>query len=593
MKKIIVTPLECGWMSSAVYAQLNDEAIALGSQPHQELLSKGWRLAHFISGKETEGGYQGAVYVHENNKEVVIAHGGTSFSRLGTLDADWTAVVQGKLHTQITDALTLSITLNLRALLMEGQYTLVFTGHSLGGFLATLSLYFCQRQDLGYHFPDSCAVVFDPAGSQDVMLSLEPHARAGAGIGEEGIAQLDIMHFLSHPNYVNAFRPHAGGTKYALTSERMNTEISGLENSPITYLEKTHSLDNILLAFNSHTGYPFAHCCRIATDWPLIDLTDARSLGTLTGSLSVLSSLGTSLARHLTGTSQAVSEWRSILGGEEFQYAALQTIREAQSTSSATTLRSSLQSRRIFLDADYRSILRLNHFDKTMANFLRHWMLFKGLSIANDFCEHHHLTSTQRQFFIDIALDNENVVMQPEATISIFEWRKKFYDLIKIKGPDVLQLQAYVIQRVSELPQTIATIRAQGLIDAERIEALEQWTREAPQLSASSTVEPRQSINLFSALAPEIRSSATVDVHLNNTAFSESLSAGITHFKTAPTANYNYGCAIATAKDSKAGVKMTIGSAKKKAKVSIADGSEEDDTKAESLTKKSMGGGMH
>ncbi len=79
------TPLEYGWMSRAVYENLNMPE-GSSNPTHQNLLKKKWRLSHFISGKDNAGGYQGAVYIHDDRQEIVVSHCGTK--NIGSIAAD-------------------------------------------------------------------------------------------------------------------------------------------------------------------------------------------------------------------------------------------------------------------------------------------------------------------------------------------------------------------------------------------------------------------------------------------------------------------------------------------------------------------------
>jgi|GEM_PF-5627588 len=452
------TPLEYGWMAKAVYAQLDNPATAQKDDAHQKLLKKGWRLVRFVPALAEEGDYQGAVYLHEDRQEVVVAHAGTAFTRWGTLEADWEAVVNNQLHRQITHALDKTLTPAGCVSLRENHYQLTFTGHSLGGFLAALSLYICQRRDLGYHFPTSRAVIFDPAGSQDVMRTLEPHGLGGNGLGESGIANLDIVHFLSPPNYVNAFRPHAGGTMYAVTSAEMKAAIRPMENNIIGYLKQTHMLDNLLLAFDPKMGYPYPGNCRIVTDWPLMNLANLKELLTADGQVAFLWEMGTSLIGKLTGASpEQVSAWRAPFGGEEFQRAALAAVRGKY----ATDLRSLLQSRVIYREGNYDRVLRLCHFPSAMADFLSEVVsLSPNSSLLEEFFTQHGLTSEERQWFSDLKIEDSYLELPQEAPMTVFALRAVLRDLAVRKGPEIFGLGQFIKERqgIRRLPHPAITL---------------------------------------------------------------------------------------------------------------------------------------
>ena len=337
------TPLEYGYMASLSYANEGWDK----QEKFIALKQKGWKpivvgeYPDITPLRVSKSGYHGMVFANEARKEVVVAHRGTKC--LKDLETDALAVAQNQVQSHVTDALTTSLNENVQALLREG-YSLTFTGHSLGGFLATTSLYFCQRDDLGFHFPNSKAVVFDPAGSQDFIKLLEPHAESKHKLGDEGIAQLNVMHFVSLPNYVNSYAPHPGGTIYALSP----SEVPLKTMNPAKYLLAAHSLDNILRCFvglddqSKLAGYPKEAQCHMMTDWPLIQLNELQSLGTVVGALTTIPKLfmdGLQLmAKPFGMRADRVAFSERLLGGEEFRRALAMGVEAAQKNGGQITV---------------------------------------------------------------------------------------------------------------------------------------------------------------------------------------------------------------------------------------------------------------
>ncbi len=482
--KLLTPPLEYAWMSSAVYKTLTQSNIAATHAHHQKLLQRGWRLEYFIEGQfkkniYQESGYQGGIYVHEQRKEIVIAHAGTSLERFQTVEADWRAVVQQEIHPQVTDALDNTLKESVQSLL-KNHYQLTFTGHSLGGFLAALSLYFCQRSDLKYHFPHAKAVVFDSAGSQDFMIKSEPHAINNTGIKTEGIANLNISHFLSYPNYINAFRPHPGGTIYALLSPSINSAIQEKKNNPAGYLKLTHTLDNFLCAFDEKTGYPFPEYCRIATDWPLVDLKDLEELTTSIGRIKFLASCANSLFQQLTShEKKEISAWGKLWGGAEFQHAAWQTMHQGLETSH-NDFRSTLQSRRIFLPVDYRYTLRLCHFNNSSRNFLKDLIFFKNMPLLlRKFFEEHSFSKEETNILLQVIVKDDYVTLPSTFQKNIFDLRELLLQLEKEKGLLAFQLRDFMHKQVDEITDQVDELKENEAQNKERLQALEQWKKNA------------------------------------------------------------------------------------------------------------------
>ena|GEM_PF-5627594 len=571
-------PLEYGWMSQAVYARLDDAVIAAGNEFYQSLFNRDWDLVHFVP--VTESGYQGGVFVHHGHREVVVAHGGTSLDRLRTFVADNVGVIQNKLHQQITDALQhqASADKTILELLTNDKYQLTFTGHSLGGFLATLCLYFCQRQDLQHYYPASRAVVFDPAGSQDMMEQLEPHATASEGLGQEGIAKLNIVHFLSYPNYVNAFRPHPGGTKYALTSEVLQNSVVSLENDVWGYLMQTHKLENILAAFDVETGYPLREHCRIAADWPLINLTDLQKLKTQSGiameALRVtIDYLSSWFNRSLAREQAAPSRLRQLLGGGEFQRAA----RLAIYGETPADLREALLSRWIFLDDSYDCTLKLCHFSQPMATFLGDLAILEGFSPVETFFTHHDLAPEERALLLQIETNTERGVVKlpPEAQKTIFEFRDTLNELA-FRKPTFLKFRDFLRDHCNTLSQTIDTLRTQGEEHQARITKLEALLQEVRQPASR-----HQTVAIFSALTCKRKGKATVDGKFTHEGHRLNLEYADKAFQNTPLADHFFGSAFADEEEGEADVKYTVG----------APPEEKPEATGESTAKKPRSGG--
>jgi hypothetical protein len=85
------------------------------------------------------------------------------------------------------------------------EYSLSFTGHSLGSYLAELSVYYCH-QDLDY--PNVKAVTFDGPGSYEMMELLSGSEVIGSDTNFN-ILDFDITCYVNAPNIVNCSNTHA------------------------------------------------------------------------------------------------------------------------------------------------------------------------------------------------------------------------------------------------------------------------------------------------------------------------------------------------------------------------------------------------
>lgn len=430
------TPLEYLDMSDLAYADNDWE-----DQPvHQALLARGWQpcipfgKTSFL--RKGLGGYRGVVYVHNERKEIVCAHRGTA--SFAALDADVSAVVQHRVHAQVTAAIEVCLDKNVRDLLAQG-YSLTFTGHSLGGFLATTSLYFCQRTDLtsnngeSFYFPKSKAVVFDPAGSQGFIDTMEPHGTRHAGLGDNGIKNLNILHFVSLPNYVNAYAPHVGGTIYTLFPQGLTLDTV----NPVTYLKETHSLEKLRTCFlplplnnndDPRAGYPKIDQCKKMSDWPLIDVNDLASLSTVFGALSAPLKLGMDSLQglaHLAGyRPQRIAYIERLGGGESYRQALALAIAAAKQEKGQITVSTTLSSHYHSLNTSYDIALHSLHFGTAIENFLKEYRQYlHGTPSAALFFREKALTETDVAFFNNYNINAQGEVIQTATTTSIFASR--------------------------------------------------------------------------------------------------------------------------------------------------------------------------
>lgn len=91
---------------------------------------------------------------------------------------------------------------------MAETMALSFTGHSLGAFLAELSVFYCHS-DL--KFPYVKAVTFDGPGSRNMMEQLAAGTVEGGGHSWDDLkVNMDIIRYTAQPNAVNCANHHIG-----------------------------------------------------------------------------------------------------------------------------------------------------------------------------------------------------------------------------------------------------------------------------------------------------------------------------------------------------------------------------------------------
>lgn len=438
--RFVTTPLEYLEMSALAYQDTGWEQV----KSHQHLVEREWRMQRSSCNKEFlrqgEGGYRGIVYAHAKRKEVVCAHRGTA--SLSAIKADIALLIEQKVHAQVMESIRLCLDSAIQELLAEG-YSLTFVGHSLGGFLATASLYFCQRRDLcadyaaGLYYPNSQAVVFDPAGSQAFLMTLEPYAISHAGLGEAGMKNLNILHFLSLPNYINAYAAHPGGTIYGL----LPTHLSLKKLSAVAYLRETHALKNLRQCFvisenETNTGYPRPQQCRKMHDWPQVDCHEFAALGTLFGALTAPLKLGSDVLQalaHIVGCSrQRTLFLERLCGGAGYHIALNLALRAVKTggTMDLTSLMDAVSSHYRINPARYDAQLHLLHFGQDLACFLTDYAQYvQNTAQAHLFSAEFNLQEQEHALLRSYRINSAGEVFLPAAATSLFDFRRHIADL--------------------------------------------------------------------------------------------------------------------------------------------------------------------
>lgn len=215
----------------------------------------GWLL--ITTAKNKNNGFFACAYVNIENFQIVVAHRGTSLTCWGSLWADFHGILLNQYTPQIISAITFAHILKqeLTELHDEVQifFTLSFTGHSLGGWLAQISSFSCkylERQ--GCHFIKlkengwhTNTVAFDSPGCESMLRKLQDDIDLRYE-KSTSISDLDISVYLSAPNRINIVDHHVG------TIYRLFPNLSGA--GYFDYIFKAHKIKTIVEEFNPQTG---------------------------------------------------------------------------------------------------------------------------------------------------------------------------------------------------------------------------------------------------------------------------------------------------------------------------------------------------
>ncbi|KAI2797185.1 hypothetical protein BLOT_011163 [Blomia tropicalis] len=244
--------------ASIVYNDYQDE----GKAKYIKKLPKGWKLLTTAKNTSFLNDYFGASFWNPEREQVVIAHRGTSPTNLGALWTDIKSIYGNIVSPQMSSAVT--FTHNVQRIFAEidkeyGTHFKIFiTGHSLGAWLAQIctfsvkyltildddNTYFVKSMKEGHH---AHTVVFDSPGCKPMLQQLQSDFDIRYDNVEKlPIDSLDITSYLSAPNRINTCNKHIG---------KVYRVIIDFSIKLFNYDLQTHSLDNILIAFDEKTGF--------------------------------------------------------------------------------------------------------------------------------------------------------------------------------------------------------------------------------------------------------------------------------------------------------------------------------------------------
>lgn len=279
--KFYPDPYQYGLLSLHAYNDANvGDVPKLFNDEHDASL-QAWKVIA-IHRNDTNG-YYGTLYRNSNNCQLVLAHRGTEFTTLGEelfkhkdISADISGVVSNKFIYPMLEAYK-AVESSI-ALARESYYHLSFTGHSLGAWLAELSVYF-SHVHLDYGM--TRAITFDSPGSSDFFTTVRSNVQSH--LTNFDTENFDIITYLSIPNIINSCNRHTGQV-YSITpkiteqelksyskewdASRIKTFFAKSESTVFMLTALGHKLDSIIREFNPTTGAPNEY--RQMLDWPCL-----------------------------------------------------------------------------------------------------------------------------------------------------------------------------------------------------------------------------------------------------------------------------------------------------------------------------------
>lgn len=236
------------------YAQLNQVADTQRLIPSQVLHIHGspW---HVVLAQQHPNHSGGVLFHQPDTQQLVLV-----FQSMTSLRVIWETLQTALRQHTVSQRWVTATSLITQAMTLaqNSQATLSFTGHALGGFFASLSVWHCWHQGLSA----VSAVTFDTPGAQPVLAQLQsmlPNAVPAE------LDALDLTHYLTAPNRVNTYAPKVG-TCYQLNA----TEAVDTEWTPWTYARPCDPLSHIVTALTPwpNSRYQGGEPARVYA-WPL------------------------------------------------------------------------------------------------------------------------------------------------------------------------------------------------------------------------------------------------------------------------------------------------------------------------------------
>ena len=176
-----------------------------------------WRIRRISKQK----GYKSILYVNNFKRHVVLAYQGVILEardffldKNNQIEAIFYSVLS---NLDVADQSTQAYLDTKEALDLskETGYSLSFTGYSFGAWLAEQSVFFCHKD---FEYSEARAVTFESPGSKDYLDKL-----SDANVYNKetlfDLTSLDIVTYLSAPNFVNTCNRHVGRVYRVFTDE--------------------------------------------------------------------------------------------------------------------------------------------------------------------------------------------------------------------------------------------------------------------------------------------------------------------------------------------------------------------------------------
>ncbi|CAF0947471.1 unnamed protein product [Brachionus calyciflorus] len=244
---------------------------------NRDRMLRDWSLEDIYTDQSLES-YKGALYINKKQRQVVLASkGNDTFLEFlsvenSSVNTNIETVLIDNLIKPISHAFKLAEKIYNKWVLKE-KYNLSFTGHSLGGWYASMQCFHLQYDK---KIDNVKAVVFDSPGISFENFSNNPDFLST----NFKLNSLNIITYLSMPNVINTCNFHCGKKSYLF---KLDESVTGIVSNPyhdtilgyylpchIFNLEH-HKLDTMLEYFDSQTGeFKNYDNVKEVLDWPCL-----------------------------------------------------------------------------------------------------------------------------------------------------------------------------------------------------------------------------------------------------------------------------------------------------------------------------------
>ncbi len=463
----VTSPIEYFLLSSAAYADFEDAAgdeysvedrhDPLGYSHYVQLKSLGWKVIFSASGRH---GYRGYAFVHEARREICVAHRGTQ--NLGSVMTDILAVINTNRTGHAIDAVRETLgNAAVKSYLSRGDWKLSTTGHSLGGWLATLFQFVVSDVGMGFYFSGQVVCrAFDAPGIGEFLNALQsPDLKQ-----QVYIPGLDCINYVVRADIVNTLNRQTG-TVICIEGDRA---ASPREIQELLQISNIHGRANIYQAL-------------IANDYKLIQKWPQTSS-------DVLAKLMTALSGHRFSLLGVTADFVTTAVTETINFVLqffqnpdqTETYSDIEIQAARETLERAMQDDlRVLVGYDYRQERQMRHLPSKVGQFIAAYCAYKNYSVMSYLLRKLALNEFEIKLLNSIKVEKRAqadwVIFDSREAVEVDnldDWIEAICQL-EIRKPELLDMPADIWSYYDTAAQKVNELKEQGRLTGEKLQRLE------------------------------------------------------------------------------------------------------------------------